>query len=505
MDQYVYEGLVERLEGEAAHNPAAFRSKVLLISCASYLALFATLIGVAVIISACFHSARTSYRGMFSLGAFAVSMIPIFFVVLRVFFMRLQAPEGRRLTRDEAPKLFDVLDKMRRRLKGPSIHHVLIDGSYNAAISQLPRWGLFGGYSNYLILGLPYLLGVPPNEMLATAAHEYGHLCGNHGKLGAWVYRQRRTFGALYEKLSDRSESSWAHSAMTAALDRFMPYYNAYTFVLSRQDEYAADLTATELVGAATNANGLVRDALLGRWIQEEFWPKLLKQADNHPRPVFMPYSAMRTAFGAAYEQWANKERLAEAWRERSGLHDTHPSLRDRVEATGEAPKLPTRADTTAAEVLLGTGAKRLIAEFDEAWWSKQQKDWEARYRYATRSMKRLQELAAQPLTALPLHELQELALLRAEFDTPQAAKSVLEYLLCQPGGPFPKAAYMLGRILLDERDNRGLDQLEQAAANDRSLIESVADLGYSYLLRTRDEQAAQLWWNKFFPEQEGS
>ena len=149
MDRYVYEGLIGRLEAEAAHSPGAFRSKVLLLSGAAYAALFLSLAGVAAAIYFGFNWARDAHRAsMFTFGVFAVSMVPVFFTVLRMFFMRLQPPEGRRLTRDEAPKLFALLDKMRKKLKGPPIHHVLVNDMYNAAVSQVPRWGFFGGHTN---------------------------------------------------------------------------------------------------------------------------------------------------------------------------------------------------------------------------------------------------------------------------------------------------------------------------------------------------------------------
>jgi Zn-dependent protease with chaperone function len=505
VDYYFFEGLVGRLEAQAAHGPAVFRGKVLLISCAAYIALFTTLGVIGYVLYSSFswpsqgHSASS-----IKLTLFVVPVIPMLFTVLRMFFMRLPPPEGRRITRDEAPKLFAVLDKMRRKLKGPPIHQVLIDDRYNAAVSQRPRFGLFGWHTNTLMLGLPYLLGGPANEMLATIAHEYGHLCGNHGKLGAWVYRQRRTFGALYEQVDENRETGILYRLLAAALDRFMPYYNAYTFVLSRQNEYEADLTASELVGAEVNACGLVRDTLLARWIHEDFWPTIFKQVDANARPAILPYAAMRTAFKAGHEKWATRERLAEAWREPSGLVDTHPALRDRVEATGEQPKLPAPVEITAGEVLLGTTTmRRLIAEFDQAWWKKEQKKWETRHRYVVRSRQRLQELLPQPMSALALHDLQELALLKAEFDSPQAAKPVLEHLLRQPGGPFPKAAYFYGRILLDENDDRGLDHLATAAANDRSLIESVANAGYEYQYKKRGEEAAQAWWDRIVPQEQ--
>lgn len=505
MDQHTYEGMIEQLEAEATNGAAAFRTKVLLISTSAYFTLFGGLLLLALLVyfgvSWAMDRQRMAY--LIHIGWIGIFLVPIFFVVIRVFFMRLDPPQGRRLAREEAPKLFEVLDKMQRKLKGPPIHHVLIDREYNAAIAQLPRWGLFGPPTNYLMLGLPYLLGVPPKEMLATVAHEYGHLCGAHGKLGAWVYRQRRTFGALYEQLRQHAGKSYVHSYMMAALNAFMPYYNAYTFVLSRQNEYEADQTATDLLTAEVNARGLIRDALLGRWIHETFWPRLWALADSWARPSFMPFSAMRTAFQASYDEWATRERLAEAWRRESDWHDTHPALRDRVTATGQSCALPGRIEHTAAEALLGVTAKRLIDEFDQSWWKEVKKAWEDRFQYATRSKARLKELASRPLRELPLHDLQEYALLTAEFVSPDAAKPILEHLMAQAGGPFPKPAYIYGNILLDENNDAGLDYLITAARSDASLFDAAAQRGYYYLLEKRGESAAQAWWQKNFPHED--
>lgn len=503
MDQHRYEGMIAQLEAQAAHAPAAFRAKVLLFSAAAYLSLFGALLALAGLLYLGVTWALDKHRvvGLIQISLFALVLLPLFYAVARMFFMRIGPPEGRSLTRAEAPRLFEVLDKMRRKLKGPPIHQVLINREYNAAIAQLPRWGLFGRPTNYLMLGLPYLLGAPPREMLATVAHEYGHLCGAHGKLGAWVYRQRRTFGALYEQLQRHAGNSMIHGMMMASLNTFMPRYNAYTFVMSRQNEYEADQTATDLITAEINARGLIRDALLGRWVHETFWPRLWQLADVWARPSFMPFSAMRTAFQASYDEWATRERLAEAWRRDSDCHDTHPALRERVEATGQRCALPGRIEHTAADALLGMTAKRLIDEFDQAWWKEVKKEWETRNQYATRSKARLKELTARPQTELPLHALQELALLTAEFETPAAAKPILEHLMRQPGGPFPKPAYLYGNILLDEGDDAGLDHLLSAARGDTSLHEQAAQRGYLHLFEKRGEAAAQAWWEKLSPD----
>ncbi|MES2743223.1 MAG: M48 family metallopeptidase [Pseudomonadota bacterium] len=503
MNKQQYMQLVRRLELDASIHPAAFRIKVILISASVYLVTLATLAGAAALVWLGSRWAEPGHGlfAMLRLGLLALLMLPLLLVVLRMACMRLPAPAGRRLTRHEAPVLFKALARMRRRLKGPPIHHVLINDEYNAAISQLPRFGMLAGHTNYLMLGLPYLLGVPVKEMLATVAHEYGHLAGNHGKLGAWVYRQRRTFGALHEQVCEAADASVLHAGIATALNRFMPYYNAYTFVLSRQNEYQADHTATQLIGSEINAAGLVRDALLGRWIEEQFWPELYRQADHAMRPSFMPFKAMRTAFQTGYAQWATPERLAAALMEQSGWHDTHPSLRERVEATGEAAALPRCVHVTAAEVLLGaTTSKGLIDEFDQNWWKNGSKQWEARCRHANRARARLTALSIRAVDDLPLQDLQELALLRAEFVSPQAAKPVLEHLLRQPGGPFPKAECIYGRVLLEEGSDLGLPHLEAAARHDGALVDQAAHLGFFHLLRHQGDAAARAWWERLVP-----
>src|SRR5690606_33390658 len=114
-------------------------------------------------------------------------------------------------------------------------------------------------------------------------------------------------------------------------------------------------------------------------------------------------------------DEWATQERLALALRRDADLLDTHPSLRDRVEATGESATLPPRTERSAAEVLLGPLCKTLIDEFDKVWWNKERASWEARFKQTTRAKARLAELMARKITELQSHELQELALLKAD------------------------------------------------------------------------------------------
>jgi len=488
--------LVERLATESANAPRAFRTKVLLLSCVAYAVLFGALLLVAVLLGfALTHFLQFGMSQTVALsGLVGLLLLPVAYVLLREMLTPLSTPAGRPVTRSEAPVLFKMLDKMQAKLKGPRIDWVLIDTEYSASVAQLPRWGLIGPNTNYLMLGLPFLFGQSTTEVMASVAREYAHLAAAHGKLHAWIYRQRRTLRAVHERLESDERATLVHVTLVRVLSAFMPYFNAYTLVLSRQDEFSADRLAGRVAGKEVTASALTRCALLASWFHTNFWSTLYAQADTRERPVFMPYQSMSTAFRMSHSEWATKARLRAAWEDKAGVGDTHPCLRERIEALGQKPALPDALEKSAAATLLGRLAEHLANEFDQAWWNAEKKDWAERNRYVKRAFSRLDALRGVALGSLSLVDLQELARLKAEFETAAEAKPVLEFLLRQPGGPFPRAAYSLGCILLDEGDQRGLHYLTIAARNNRHLTNDALHAGYTFLRKGNSDQQAQQW-----------
>ncbi len=499
MDDRKYQMLVWSLQGEALDRPGMFRIKVILISLFAYLVLFALLVllmfaAVTVFVTAG-RNGHLLTTLFFASGLLAV--IPLVLLTLRMFFSTLPPPEGRVVTEQEVPQLFRSISELRSRLNGPPIDHVLITNEFNAGIIQSPRFGLFGGHRNYLVLGLPLLYALSPEEMLAVTAHEYGHLAGSHGKLGAWIYRQRRTFGALHAHAHQRLGRSFVNGVFFSMIDRFAPHYNAYTFVLSRQNEYEADAVAGEITSPKAHVSALIRSSLLSSWLHENFWPKLSGQAAQHEVPPYMPYAAMRKLLAVTMDEWATSDRLRAAMKAESDVYDTHPCLRERIIAMEQQATLPTSPKTSAAETLLGKFELALAREFDEAWWSTEKMKWQSYHRNYARSMVRIEELEKNPVEMLNVMDAQELALLLLEFRSSDAAKPVLEDLLGRSGERYPKPVYYYGRLLLSEGDARGLDFLEEAMGLSPSMGNECAQTGYEWLCAKQNEGEAEIWLEK--------
>jgi Zn-dependent protease with chaperone function len=250
MDAAQFEHMVARLERESAQAPAAYQTKVALLALLGFgiLALILGFAGLALLLLAGIAVAVVLTGGkalilLVKLGKLLILLaIPLWFLVkssLTALFTRFPKPLGEALTREQAPQLFAAMDDMRAKMNGPHFHHVLVTDDMNAAVVQRPLFGLFGMPRNYLILGLPLLESLSPQEALAVVAHEYGHLAGSHGRFGAFIYRLRHTWGTIQD--ASHQWQGFGGKLLRRVVEWYAPYFNAYTFVLARANEYQAD------------------------------------------------------------------------------------------------------------------------------------------------------------------------------------------------------------------------------------------------------------------------
>lgn len=291
-----FEALVRKLERHAKEQPKTYQAQGGLLAALGYvylfgivlllLALIGGLIGgvVALVIWVSSHpSAGAGMVGLMKLLIpLGLGLMALIGVVFRAFQVHFPIPEGVPLDHTQAPRLFAALDEICDRLRAPRFHHVLMNDDFNAFVSQHPRFGLLGGRVNYLVLGLPYMEALSPAHYRSVLAHEIGHLSRSHSRFGGWVYHVRQTWEQMLTALAEQE-----HVGMVLFLPFFRwyaPYFSAYSFVLRRGNEYAADRCAADVCGAEVTAQSLILAHVKGRAYGGEFWGGLLKQARTEPR-----------------------------------------------------------------------------------------------------------------------------------------------------------------------------------------------------------------------------
>lgn len=148
--------LVESLERDSASKPKEYKRKVALLAGLGYFYIWFWLLVTAAVTIVLLVDMALGH-----VTAGILKLIIVFallsFYVIKALWVKHVPPEGITLTRNDAPELFGMLDSIKEQLKTPKIHKILVTNEFNAAISQVPRLGIFGLYQNYLIIGLPLM------------------------------------------------------------------------------------------------------------------------------------------------------------------------------------------------------------------------------------------------------------------------------------------------------------------------------------------------------------
>lgn len=488
-----FEAFVLQAEQAMRANPRKYRITIALLAILGYLVIFGIL-GVLLLIGfLCVWAAWSGHAWwLLLIKTKLIWLFPAFcLLILRSLWVRIKAPTGYRIRQAQYPRLFQEVAHLSSRLQTPRIHRILIVNDFNAAISQVPRLGIFGWQRNYLMLGLPLLLELSTEQARAVLAHELGHLSGNHSRLGGWIYRVRLSWCRIQDAFAQMNRRSWEVPAQF--LDWYASYFTAYSFALARANEYEADEIAAALTSPHTTASALVAVAALPTLDHEQYWAPLIKRSGTEPAPPdtavseFARYVKHRTLDPTHYDGVLSKLLCR-----KTNLSDTHPSLPDRLSALGARMELSLPADTRAADEWLGSMIGPILNEFDRQWRQANEEVWKEQFARHERLSLRLAQLDQMDHAKQTREEQWEFITLseqlRAGFDP------LPSYERYKVDHPTDRAADLaIGRLLLHRNNETGLQHLERAA-EEFCLVNSACEYAFRFAENNNDIQLAEKW-----------
>lgn len=503
MDVSRFEQLIQRLEEQAARAPRRYRLRVAGVALLGFLILAVTVgLSLSLILTALIGLVALAVKGGGGAALLAVKLgkgllilaVPMWLMLktsAKLLFVRFPEPRGIELGPTDAPGLFTRLREMRERMKGPAVHHVLIVDDLNAAVVQRPLFGLVGFNRNYLLLGMPLLQTLTEQEALAVVAHEYGHLAGNHGRFGAFIYRLRNSWAAIHAIAQGWRD--WGSMLVGRLFTWYAPYFNAYSFVLARANEYQADRSSAELVGVDSAASALMRVNIAARFSAAEFWPGVDRRARVEPRPVEGLGGEWAQAVGETFAADRAGRYLGQALELATDYADTHPALADRLRALGVSFPHPGAAGLlgpvgeSAAQVWLGETLPRWLERLDAGWRERVAGQWQKRHEYLAERMRRLEVLTGAQATSVEeeLERIDLIAELEPEQDTLPMVQALLERQPDHLG-----ALYRRGRLRLVRGDEAGIADLEAVMGRDDDAILPGCVLAYQFYAQTSPDKA---------------
>ncbi|MEJ2677460.1 MAG: M48 family metallopeptidase [Gemmatimonadota bacterium] len=495
MEPSEFEELAKRFDREALEHPRRYRARVRLWGILGYAYIFGTLAALMGLVIG--GVALTRALGV-SLGSVVWSIgIPVAIVyagVLKALRIGRFRPDGVRLRRADAPRLFREIDSIRKRLRVPAIRRVLVDGQLNAGVAEIPRLGIFGWHQRCLRIGLLLMLSLSPEEFRAVLAHEMGHLSRAHGRISAWAYQ----LSLRWERIANELEQRRTNLTMvfSAFFDWYAPRFDAYSYALRRRHEFEADGDAAEIAGREACVSALKRSGIIQRHLTETHWPEVWIQTMNvaEPPPGFF------TRFSAGLRDQMPPERAA-AWLEQALAQaaapgDVHPSLAERLAAFGDGepgrvPPWPDDGAQDAAEYYLGAHAEVVIQECEASWQSDVAEEWRETHEHWLRLRERIKLLESRAASGvISADEEWDLACATAEARGKQAALPVLRRLVERPE-PRPEWLYTLGKTLIEGGEIEGIYHLAAAMTAEWRYTVRGCQLIIEYLERNDRENDA--------------
>ena len=491
-----YREYIEELARWAEEDPKRYQMRVILLVLKGY----AYILGVAVLLIVALGVVVTiavmTRQSSIFVWKLILPLAVLAFIFLKALWPNVAPPVGGNLAEQDAPEIHGLVERVRARLGVPRPYAILGTADFNASIVQFPRFGFFGGYRSYVVLGLPLLEALAPDEFEAVLAHEFGHLAGEHGRFAAWIYRMRQSWGQILAQLE---KSRGGLGLVRGFLRGFVPEFDATTFVLARRHEYEADRAAAEATDARTIASALIRIELMSRARGERLvaLPQRVAREADPPADVLGEEIRM---FRDGLDPETAHAWLKDALGQPTDLDDTHPALADRLAALGLEPEtLPaaTHLERSAAEAFAGPIRERWRRDINEAWLASNAEAWRTQNKALAQAREAHQEMKARAAAGSLLDREQlQYAESILEHEGIDAAIDRLRPLVNGRPGDH-RSRRMLGDLLLARDDESGLENVMAVVNAEPALAVQSCQHAYQWLFRRGRKQEADEWFER--------
>ncbi|WLR54698.1 M48 family metallopeptidase [Mesobacillus subterraneus] len=480
-----FEKLVNKLEKQASANPKLYRFKVIMLTGLGfgYVALFLSLFLFLMTISIAMIA-----DGNFTFGNVKVLLLTgtLSFFIIKALIVKMEMPEGYYLQREEAPRLFEIIDTLRLRLNAPPIDAIVLDSEFNASVAQISSYGMFGKKRNVLAIGIPLLSTLSQQQFTAVLAHELAHISNSDTALGARIYRLRMSWSCLLHSLEENEQ--FGTFIFKKFFQWFYPRFDAYTFAMARQEEYAADRSAALATSSPAMGEALTLISVAAPYYYRDFYSELFEECAK-TNSVPQPYSNFTEKFQSLSEQ-KSAEYFNEQLAEESYMTDTHPCLRDRLAALAIEAEVPEKPKESALNYFLAFPG-RVINDFNKMWVDYNQDSWKEEIENFNDSKQRYEELTNKQVANL--EELLEKAYLTVEFNSLEAAIPLYEEI-AEKHSEDPQTAgalLTLAEHYLESRDTaeKGIRLIHLAMSYDWELRLPALDLLCGYYYETEQSE----------------
>ena len=285
-----------------------------------------------------------------------------------LFKLKFRPPQGPKLSADEYPQLFEMLDELKQYHRSPflRINRVVLCDSFEIKIVKTPKMGFPVLFTNTLLIGLPVLQTMSPDYFRALITREFGQASLGHHFFSGWLASL-----ALVWKQYIRA----AHKSGFIALPVYWffkfyaRFYQTVACEVIKTDTLQAEYYALDIVNDEEFVDVITYEVIIRDFINKTYWRKIRKVAMRAGGPEVQPHARMSNVVRELTQRDDFNKLIVKYWKQSDELQSPYPAFIDRIHNVGHhKPGLPGALRETAAEYFLGSKLATVVDVLDKKW-----------------------------------------------------------------------------------------------------------------------------------------
>lgn len=288
-------------------------------------------------------------------------------VTYRGLRLKIAQPNGLALSEDKAPELFGQVRVLHARYKRPEICRIVITARYEVDIIKTPRWVLPIWSSNTIVIGLPVLQSLSPQQLDRMLARRIGQFSKRDNLLTNWLYQLRQAWQQINTATAKVEATGIEPLRWFFAL--YTPLYSGVSAYAASLDELHADNYAMQLYNDQEVLNMITTEALCRWYLEKRYWPAVHKISATGKNALPAPHSKMATAIRTNLKGEKLPKLLQEILQHEPRWNDPLPSVKSRIKNIGhDKPRVSDFSGETAGVHYLGKSMDAVITVIDKLW-----------------------------------------------------------------------------------------------------------------------------------------
>ncbi len=401
--------------------------------------------------------------------------------------LRFPEPEGVRIHKDSSPRLYSWVNEIRRELRAGPIDAIYLQQDFGVRVMRSPNGGLPLTFRNILVIGAPNLQCCSEQQLKAMVAGALGEVSLHNTGIVGWL-SQLSSVWMQYQRVLAGQRHPLARLGHVF-FSRYARIYAQLVAPLMNNRVLLRDQYAHLIVDDDVLAESIVMEVIVPNFLDDYYWPQVMRTATQTPEPTFKAFSNMGIVFGLRVNNQNPHRWIRRAFA--MSPQDSHgPTLRQRLHAVGQHEAfLPELSSLKAVDELLGPDQRKLLSQLDEVWQQEKSEEWRSRFEQAESDRNRLQMLEERVMQGnIEGKQAMEYAALTKRYGTSEQAAEAYDRILAM-NPEDPRINFGVGKYYLKQGDERGIPLLEKAMQMDKHCVPAACRLLSEHRMQVKNSE----------------